>query len=194
MTTSLCGWCRVRSGRTRRTTGPTGFRRRSGTARHRSAPSALSVVGQVQQHRVERVEVDVDRVPAGVKVSGLVLSGDEAAVNQTRRQPASASSSSSSSASASPSSNRRRRSVHPNRSTTSSHDATCSPGGSRPLSGSNGGSTPQHYHCVLASGPARSTIRVQSLCRGARDAASVVVEHRNEFETCTGRFQILAQR
>lgn len=51
-------------------------------------------------------------------------------------------------ASANPSSNRRRRSVHPNRSTTSSHDATYSPGSSRPLSGSNAGSAPQHYHCA----------------------------------------------
>ena len=27
-----------------------------------------------------------------------------------------------------------------------------------------------------------------------RDAAGVVVEHRNEFEACTERFQVLAQR
>ncbi len=40
----------------------------------------LSVVGQVQQHRVKRVEIDLVGVPAGVEVAGLVLSGDEAAV------------------------------------------------------------------------------------------------------------------
>ena len=31
-----CGWYRVRSGRTRRTKGPIGFRRRSGTARRQT--------------------------------------------------------------------------------------------------------------------------------------------------------------
>ncbi len=38
------------------------------------------MVGQVQQHRIEHVEIDVVRVPAGVKVAGLILGGDKAAV------------------------------------------------------------------------------------------------------------------
>ena len=38
------------------------------------------MVGQLQQHRVERVEINAVGVPTGVEVAGFVLSGDEAAV------------------------------------------------------------------------------------------------------------------
>ena len=80
------------------------------------------------------------------KSPGSSLAVTKLPFNQICRHPASASNSI---ACASQSRRRRRRWVHPNRSTTSSHDATCSPGGSLPLSGWKAGSTPQHYHCVV---------------------------------------------
>ena len=39
-----------------------------------------SVVGQVQQHRLEGIEIDIVGVPAGVEVAGFVLGGDQAAL------------------------------------------------------------------------------------------------------------------
>ncbi len=50
-------------------------------------PSALLGVGKVQQHWVECVEIDLVGVPAGVKVAGFVLGGDEAAVQPDLTAP-----------------------------------------------------------------------------------------------------------
>ena len=39
-----------------------------------------ATVGEIEQHRVERVEINAVGVPAGVEVTGLVLGGDETPV------------------------------------------------------------------------------------------------------------------
>jgi hypothetical protein len=96
--------------------------------------------------------------------------------SQTRRQPAWARRSSDS---ARPSSSRRRQGVQPKRSTTSSHDATCSPAARYPVSGSNGGSAsqayrPLHQFCCTATGYRRSRRGLPTVQHTLNTVAAIV--------------------
>jgi hypothetical protein len=74
---------------------------------------------------------------------------------------------------------RRRQGVQPKRSTTSSHDATCSPAARYPVSGSNGGSTsqayrPLHQFCCTATGYRRSRRGLPTVQHTLNTVAAIV--------------------
>ena len=101
----------------------------------------LSTSGQIEEDRIESVRVDAVWIPHGVEIARFVLRSDEAPIQPHPPTPCF---SEEREGLTGPSSWRRRVAFQPNRSSTSSHDAACSPVGKTPVSGSNDGiGTPQ---------------------------------------------------